>query len=154
VVASVDRCSIRAVHGGDQTGPNPTNGAKRGASASDLRRSRRADRRASDRRESNESQEALALVSPYAPSAFIAQFIRGRHAAAVIGTEVAIWEALATDIASSFLCHFLDGKTAGEALLRARRTLLARNNPLGLVHAPIRQLGSGAQGALTATALP
>jgi len=29
--AGVDSCSIRAVHGGDQTGPNPTNRAKRGS---------------------------------------------------------------------------------------------------------------------------
>jgi hypothetical protein len=27
----VDSCSIRAVHGGDQTGPNPTDRAKRGS---------------------------------------------------------------------------------------------------------------------------
>src|SRR5262249_59453699 len=29
--AIVDSCSIRAVHGGDQTGPNPTDMAKRGS---------------------------------------------------------------------------------------------------------------------------
>jgi hypothetical protein len=29
--AIVDSCSIRAVHGGDQTGPNPTDRAKRGS---------------------------------------------------------------------------------------------------------------------------
>ena len=29
--AVVDRCSIRAVYGGDQTGPNPTDRAKRGS---------------------------------------------------------------------------------------------------------------------------
>ena len=29
--AVVDSCSIRAVHGGDQTGPNPTDRAKRGS---------------------------------------------------------------------------------------------------------------------------
>jgi len=31
--AVVDSCRIRAVYGGDQTGPNPTDRAKRGASA-------------------------------------------------------------------------------------------------------------------------
>ena len=72
--------------------------------------------------------------SPYAPSEFIAQFIQGRRASAVIGTEVTVWEALATEMATSFLRHFLDRANAGDALLRARRELLARNNPLGLVY--------------------
>jgi len=73
--------------------------------------------------------------SPYAPSEFITQFIKGRKAAAVIGTEVTVWEALATEMAKQFLLTFLDGKTsAGEALLRSRRALLAMNNPLGLAY--------------------
>src|SRR5262249_22271326 len=47
----VDSCSIRAVYGGDQTGPNPTDRAKRGEQASsDLRRAGRATRGLPDRR--------------------------------------------------------------------------------------------------------
>ncbi|HEY4931958.1 MAG TPA: hypothetical protein VII23_10330 [Terriglobales bacterium] len=73
--------------------------------------------------------------SPYAPSEFITEFIKGRKAAAVIGTEVTVWEALATEMAKRFLLTFLDGKTsAGEALLKSRRSLLAMNNPLGLAY--------------------
>jgi len=52
----------------------------------------------------------------------------------VVGTEVTVWEVLATEFASSFLEGFLLRHTAGESLLRARRRLLAKNNPLGLVY--------------------
>jgi hypothetical protein len=72
--------------------------------------------------------------SPYAPSTFIKQFIQGRKAAAVIGTEVTVWEVLAAEFAVSFLAEFLGDKRAGEALLRARRALLSKDNPLGLVY--------------------
>jgi hypothetical protein len=73
--------------------------------------------------------------TPYAPSEFVKEFIGGRKAAAVIGTEVTVWELLATDFANEFFARFLDRKTtAGEALLAARRVLLAKNNPLGLVY--------------------
>lgn len=71
--------------------------------------------------------------SPYVPSEFIEQFIRGRKASAVIGAEVPVWEALATEVAKTFFDAFLSGKSAGESLT-ARRALLARNNPLGLVY--------------------
>ena len=77
---------------------------------------------------------STAGFSPYAPSEFIKQFIQGRGASAVIGTEVTVWEALATEVATSFLRAFLDHKSAGEALLLARRALLAKSNPLGLVY--------------------
>src|SRR5262249_49160236 len=48
--------------------------------------------------------------------------------------EVAVWEVLATGFATTFLEAFLDHKPAGEALLLARRALLAKENPLGLVY--------------------
>lgn len=69
-----------------------------------------------------------------APSEFITAFVQARHAAAVIGTEITVWEELATEVAINFLGDFLDDKPAGEALLRARRVLLAKYNPLGLVY--------------------
>ena len=49
--AVVDSCSIRAVYGGDQTGPNPTDRAKHG-SKRHLRQTGRAARRSPNRRES------------------------------------------------------------------------------------------------------
>src|SRR5215813_6203075 len=50
--AVVDSCSIRAVYGGDQTGPNPTDRGKRRIRASpDLRRAGRAARGSPDRRQ-------------------------------------------------------------------------------------------------------
>ena len=50
--AVVDSCAVRAVCGGDQTGPNPTDRGQAGEQApSDMRRSGRAARGAPDRRE-------------------------------------------------------------------------------------------------------
>ncbi len=83
--------------------------------------------------------------NPAAPSRFIAQFIQSRHASAVIGTEVTVWEELASEMGALFLEEFLgvgkgekgqplEPKSAGLALVRARRRLLRKNNPLGLVY--------------------
>ena len=61
--AVVDSCSIRAVHGGDQTGPNPTDRAKRGSKRHlicDGRGVPLAVRLTGANR--NDSEEALALV--------------------------------------------------------------------------------------------
>jgi transposase len=66
--AVVDSCSIRAVHGGDQTGPNPTDRAKRGSKRHlicDGRGVPLAVRLTTANR--NDSQEALALVDAVAP---------------------------------------------------------------------------------------
>lgn len=72
--------------------------------------------------------------NPYAPSKFIKQFIQAKHASAVVGTETTIVEMLATEVARVFLQDLLDGQSAGDALLRMRRLLLAKNNPLGLMY--------------------
>jgi hypothetical protein len=72
--------------------------------------------------------------NPEAISPFIEKFVRDRKAAGVIGTEIPVWEQLATEFARSFLENFLRDDSAGVALLRARRVLLAQNNPLGLVY--------------------
>ena len=66
--AVVDSCSIRAVHGGDQTGPNPTDRAKRGSKRHlicDGRGVPLAVRLTGANR--NDSQEALALVDAIPP---------------------------------------------------------------------------------------
>ena len=68
--AVVDSCSIRAVHGGDQTGPNPTDRAKRGSKRHlicDGRGVPLAVRLTGANR--NDSQEALALGRCDSPTA-------------------------------------------------------------------------------------
>jgi hypothetical protein len=72
--------------------------------------------------------------SPDALSPFIVKFVNDRGAAGIIGTEVVVWEELATDFAAFFLEKFLSGQSAGEALLATRRALIANYNPLGLVY--------------------
>lgn len=66
--AVVDSCCIRAVYGGDQTGPNPTDRAKRGSKrhlVCDGRGVPLAVRLTGANR--NDSQEALALVNAIPP---------------------------------------------------------------------------------------
>ena len=68
--AVVDSCSIRAAYGGDQTGPNPTNRAKRGSKRHlicDGRGVLLAVRLTGANR--NDSQEAVALVDADSPAA-------------------------------------------------------------------------------------
>lgn len=74
-----------------------------------------------------------AAFSPQAVSRFIRAFVDDRRAAAVLGTEAAIADQLGAEVGQLFLAPFLEGRSsAGEALLAARRSLLARHNPLGL----------------------
>jgi hypothetical protein len=70
----------------------------------------------------------------YAPSVFIKKFVQGRKASAVIGTEVVVWEALAREFAETYLASMLSQRKPAQALLVARRALLDKNNPLGLVY--------------------
>jgi hypothetical protein len=72
--------------------------------------------------------------SPRALSRFFQKFVDDRAAAGVIGTEITVREQLACEMAKRFFMLFLNGMTAGPALLNARRALLAKNNPLGLVY--------------------
>ena len=72
--------------------------------------------------------------SPDALSPFIEKLVQDRGAAGVVGTEIPVWEALASEFAKLFVEAFLKGTGAGEALLQARRALLAQGNPLGLVY--------------------
>jgi hypothetical protein len=77
---------------------------------------------------------STAAFSPDALSPFIEKLVEDRDAAGVIGTEVPVWEQLAMEVARRFLEAFLAGDAAGDALLIARRALLAQLNPLGLVY--------------------
>jgi hypothetical protein len=74
--------------------------------------------------------------SPDALSPFIQKLVEDLGAAGVIGTEITVWEELATEVAQLFLEKFLDPECAGagDALLDVRRSLLAKKNPLGLVY--------------------
>jgi len=72
--------------------------------------------------------------SPSALSPFISLLVSDNQAAGVIGTEIVVWEYLAKDMACLFLERFLNGESAGQALLYARRALLAKKNPLGLIY--------------------
>ena len=72
--------------------------------------------------------------TPDALSPFIKKLVGDLGAAGMIGTEITVWEELATGVAEDFLERFLARNSAGEALLAVRRTLLANNNPLGLVY--------------------
>jgi hypothetical protein len=72
--------------------------------------------------------------TPDALSPFIKKLVADLGASGVIGTEITVWEELAIDVAEDFLQRFLARASAGEALLAVRRSLLARNNPLGLIY--------------------
>lgn len=73
-----------------------------------------------------------AAFSVDALSPFLVTLIRDREASALLATEIAVWEPLARAFAGEFMAALLDSRTAGEAVLRARRKLLALKNPLGL----------------------
>lgn len=67
---------------------------------------------------------------------FISAFIETADAAGVVGTEITIFEPLATAFAEDCLRRFLDGTPIGESVRTARLKLLKDGNPLGLVYIP------------------
>ena len=54
----------------------------------------------------------------------------------VVGTEITIFEPLATAFAEECLAHFLNEVPIGDAIRQARLKLLQDGNPLGLVYIP------------------
>jgi len=74
-------------------------------------------------------EEALELVSAFVATA---------GASGVIGTEITIFESLATPFAEAFFEEFVaNARSAGDAIRRARLRLLKDSlNPLGLVYIP------------------
>lgn len=72
--------------------------------------------------------------SPEALSPFLGTFVDTLGASGLIGTEVDVWDIFAAEVGKLFLENFLNGEYAGMSLLKARRVLLAKNNPLGLVY--------------------
>jgi hypothetical protein len=77
-----------------------------------------------------------ALTPKYALN-FVQSFVQTANAAGVIGTEITIFEPIATAFAEECLQEFLQGgKTLGEAVRGARLKMLQAGNPLGLVYIP------------------
>lgn len=68
---------------------------------------------------------------------FVSAFVSQAAAAGVIGTEITVFEPLATRFAEAFLkCFMAECKPIGEAIKLARLALLQQFNPLGLVYIP------------------
>jgi hypothetical protein len=67
----------------------------------------------------------------------LSEFVKeltARGASGVLATEIPVFEQLAGEFGKIFVKEFLGGRTAGQALLEARRHLLAKQNPLGLIY--------------------
>lgn len=67
---------------------------------------------------------------------FISPLIENANAAGVIGTEITIFEPIATAFGEECLRRFLNKSPIGEAVRGARLKLLKDANPLGLVYIP------------------
>jgi hypothetical protein len=72
--------------------------------------------------------------SSHGTSQFVIELVDRRQAAAVVGADVPVAEALAAEVGTVIMQSVLEGASLGEALQRARRGLLSRRNPLGLVY--------------------
>jgi len=78
---------------------------------------------------------STAAVEPKYALNLVDAFIRGALASGVIGTEITVFESLASLFADEFFAQFLDAdEPVGEAVRRARLRALAAGNPLGLVY--------------------
>jgi hypothetical protein len=75
-----------------------------------------------------------ANYNPEALSPFLRSFVDQLGASGLIGTEIPVWDPFAAEMALNFFSAFFNGRSAGMALLSARRALLAKRNPLGLVY--------------------
>ncbi|MEW2567853.1 CHAT domain-containing protein [Streptomyces sp. NPDC047070] len=58
----------------------------------------------------------------------------GLYASGTVGTEIAVEQALATEVAEEFWRHFVAGENVGTALHRVRTALLRKGNMLGLAY--------------------
>jgi hypothetical protein len=75
-------------------------------------------------------------VQPLQALDFVSRFVAKCNCAGVIGTEITIFEQLATVFAQECLRRFFAGQSIGEAVRGARLKLLSEGNPLGLVYIP------------------
>lgn len=67
---------------------------------------------------------------------FVSALVENARAAGVIGTEITVFEPLASAFAEECLRRFFDGEPIGAAVRSARLALLAEGNPLGLAYIP------------------
>ncbi|HWL85493.1 MAG TPA: CHAT domain-containing protein [Polyangiaceae bacterium] len=72
-----------------------------------------------------EPERAIDLVSG---------FVQTARSSGVIGTEITVFEPLATSFAELMMGELSDRRTVGAAMRTARLRLLERNNPLGLLY--------------------
>jgi hypothetical protein len=83
-----------------------------------------------------------AAVAPEQAFQFVRSLVETHNAAGVIGTEITVFEPLASTFAEEFFDRFLVRKRPlGEAVRGARLALLKRGNPLGLVYVPFALAG-------------
>jgi hypothetical protein len=80
-------------------------------------------------------------VNPLAALDFIEPLVQVSKCAGVIGTEITIYEEMATVFAEEFFRRFLGGEAVGMAVRNARLKLLEEGNPLGLVYVPYAMAG-------------
>lgn len=80
-------------------------------------------------------------VAPTQALEFITPLVTYSNCAGVIGTEITIFEELATVFAEDCLGRFLRGDPIGKAIRNARLKLLKEGNPLGLVYIPFVMSG-------------
>jgi hypothetical protein len=78
-----------------------------------------------------------AALEPEKAIDFVSAFVNQAAASGVIGTEITVFEPLATKFAEAFLrCFMGECKSIGESIKLARLSLLQQMNPLGLVYIP------------------
>jgi len=77
-----------------------------------------------------------AAIDPIKAMNLVEPFLLQLHCAGVIGTEITIFEEMATVFAEECLRRFLAGEPVGQAIRGARLKVLEAGNPLGLAYIP------------------
>jgi hypothetical protein len=80
-------------------------------------------------------------LEPDSAFELVSGFVEVSGAAGVIGTEITIFEPIATAFAENFLQAFSQGVEVGEAIRLSRLAMLKQSNPLGLVYIPYTMAG-------------
>lgn len=75
-------------------------------------------------------------LSPEKALNFVTAFVENALCAGVIGTEITVFEPLATAFSEAFFKRFTEGVPVGRAIRDARLDILQQYNPLGLVYIP------------------
>lgn len=80
-------------------------------------------------------------VEPLGALSLLRSFLVFARASGLIGTEITIFEELATEFGEELFRRLVAGQTVGEAVRGARLKLLRQGNPLGLVYTPFVNAG-------------